>query len=208
MPVKNFDYENDYELLYLISENNEDATNTLFDKYAPVIDYYAKMYTPYIKGKGYDYNDLYQEGLIGLDSAINSYKNTKDIKFSTFAFTCIKRKMLLIVKNANRKKHSLLNESYSIDFHIDDEDKQGFINKIASSNSGIEDLLVDKENQDIFNEKLNTILSKSEREVYKLRVSGFSYEEIANMLSKTTKSVENSLFRIRIKIKKILEEIN
>ena len=74
------DYDNDYELLYLISENNEDASNALYKKYEPVIDYYARKYYKLTQGKGIDYNDLYQEGLIGLDAAIKGYKDQKDIK--------------------------------------------------------------------------------------------------------------------------------
>lgn len=197
---------NDNELLYLIGENSEDANEIIFEKYKPVIDYYVCKYLPFVSGKGIDYNDLYQEGLIGLDSAIKGFKNKKDIKFSTFAFLCIKRKIFTAVKNANRKKHSILNESFSLDVTMPDENRS-FIDFIKSSDGGIEDLLVSKENIEYFNDMLNKELSEYERRVYDLRVSGFNYEEIANMLDKTVKSVESVLFRIRVKIRNILKEI-
>ncbi len=201
-------YEDDFELLYMISDSNEQATEILFKKYEAVIDYYAKRYAPLIEGKGIDYNDLYQEGLIGLDSAIKGYKDQKDIKFSTFAFVCIKRKIITAVKQANRKKHSILNESYSIDYHNDDDDRNGFENVVYTNDGGIEDLLVSKENTENFNKRLKEELTPFEKQVYELRLYGFNYDEISRNLRKTTKSIESALFRIRIKLKKILNEIN
>ncbi len=200
-------YEDDYELLYLISENNEDANEELFKKYEAVIEYYARKYLPLVDGKGIDYNDLYQEGLIGLDSAIKGYKDQKDIKFSTFAFVCIKRKIITAVKSASRKKHSILNESYSIDYHNDD-DKNGFDNVVYNNEGGIEDLLVSKENTEYFNKRIKEELTPFEKEVYELRLYGFNYDEISKNLKKTPKSIESVLFRIRIKLKNILNEIN
>lgn len=200
-------YEDDYELLYLISENNEDANEALFKKYEPVIEYYVRKYLPLVEGKGIDYSDLYQEGLIGLDSAIKGYKDQKDIKFSTFAFVCIKRKIITAVKSASRKKHSILNESYSIDYHNDD-DKNGFDNVVYNNEGGIEDLLVSKENTEYFNKRLKEELTPFEKEVYELRLYGFNYDEISKNLKKTPKSIESALFRIRIKLKNILNEIN
>lgn len=200
-------YEDDYELLYMVSENNEDANETIFKKYESVVDYYAKKYSLLVEGKGIDYNDLYQEGLIGLDSAIKGYKDQKDIKFSTFAFICIKRKIITAVKAASRKKHSILNESYSIDYHNDD-DKNGFENIVYNNEGGIEDLLVSKENTENFNKRISEELTSFEKQVYELRLYGFNYDEISKNLGKTTKSIESALFRIRIKLKNILNEMN
>lgn len=200
------EYEDDFELLYLVSESSEEADEAIFKKYAPVINYYSKKYASLVIGKGIDENDLYQEGLIGLNQAINSYKNQKNIKFSTFAFTCIKRKMLTAIKIANRKKHSILNDSYSLDYKFD-EDADSFDNSIMV-NSGLEDLLVSKENDAYYKNRLDKELSSFEKEVYELKLSNFSNEEIANVLSKSYKSIESALNRIRIKLRTILKEID
>lgn len=199
-------YEDDYELLYMVCEDNEDAVSTIFKKYEPVIDYYARKYVKLVDGKGLDYNDLYQEGLIGLDSAIKTYKDQKNIKFSTFAFVCIKRKIMSAIRKANRKKHSILNESYSIDYKLDDNNS--FDNLISNKERSIEDLLVGKEQAVFFNKKIEECLTKFEKQVYELKVYGFSSEEISKTLNKTMKSIESVLFRIRVKLRKILKEIN
>ena len=141
MPNKK-DYKNlpdDGELLYMLSDNNDETKLVIAKKYKPVITYYANKYSAYVEGKGIDFNDLYQEGLIGLIGAVDSFKEQKDIKFSTFAFLCIKRKILTAVKNANRKKHSILNESYSLDYTMED-DIRSFDNFLTTSKGGLEDL--------------------------------------------------------------------
>lgn len=202
------EYEDDYELLYMASESNEDASDAIFKKYESAVDYYAKKYAPLVEGKGIDYNDLFQEGLIGLDNAIKHYKDQKDIKFSTFAFLCIKRNIITAVRAASRKKHSVLNESFSIDYHNNDDDHNGFLNIISDANNSIEDLLVSKENLNYYNKRLSEDLTDQEKQVYELRLNGFNYDEISSALGKSIKSVESTLFRIRIKLKKILDEID
>ena len=157
--------------------------------------------------KGLDYNDLFQEGMIGLQSAIDNYKEQKNIKFSTFAFICIKRKILTAVKLASSKKHSILNESYSLDYKTDD-DNYDFSNTVYITENNAEDLLVGKENKEYFNKRINGEFTNLEKQVYELRLNDFTNEEISNMLGKSYKSIESTLFRIRIKLKKILNEID
>ena len=202
------EYEDDSELLYLISDNSDEANEVIYKKYEPVISYYAKKYSVYVEGKGLDYNDLYQEGLIGLIGAIDAFKEKKDIKFSTFAFLCIKRKMITAVKKANRKKHSILNESYSLDYKQEDDDVRGFDNVVSLNDGGLEDLLVSREDNEYFNKRLDEELTDFERMVYDLRINNFAYDEIAETLGKTMKSVSSALERIRLKLKNILNEID
>ena len=45
------------------------------------------------------------------------------------------------------------------------------------------------------------ILSRQEREIFCLRLSGFSYREIAERLQISQKSVENALLRARRKLR-------
>ena len=61
---------NDYELLEYISSNNEVAYNLMFEKYKPLINKYVKKYLKIGISYGFDKNDLFQEGLIGLNSAM------------------------------------------------------------------------------------------------------------------------------------------
>ena len=198
--------DDDSELMYFISENNVEANNIIFKKYSSVIDLYAKKYLNLVDGKGMDYNDLYQEGLIALNEAINKYKEQKNIKFASFASICIERKMVSLVRMASRKKHSILNDSYSLDYKKEDA-SESFVNLLQSNKDSIEDILITKESTINIINKINTSLSSLEKKVYELRLNGYSYEMIAKEMGKTPKAIERTLDRIRNKLKDVINEI-
>ena len=65
----------------------------------------------------------------------------------------------------------------------------------------------------IKNEKLSSLtkkieesLSSSEYEVYALMISGLKYGEIALLLNKNPKQVDNTIQRVKHKIKNIIED--
>lgn len=196
---------NDQELLYLIYESSEDAVNILYDKYKSIIDIKVKKYWPIGKKVGLEYNDLFQEGMVGLTEAIKNYKDNKDTKFASFANVCIERQILSVLTSAQRKKHSLLNDSCSLDVTID-ENGRTILDFIFD---GTTDPSVKVEN-DEYNEllygSLYSEMSDFERSVFDLKLLGLEYKEIASLLKKSYKSVDSALQRIRSKVKKVLEE--
>ena len=74
-------YENDYELAYLVSENNEDAKEIFYKKYKPIIEIKARKFKNYAESRGYDFNDLVQEGMMGLAQAMRDYSEQKNVQF-------------------------------------------------------------------------------------------------------------------------------
>ena len=115
----NYEEYNDYELVYLAKESNTDANEILFSKYSPIVYNYSKMYEKYVKNSGLEANDLIQEGMLGLNSAINSFDESKNVLFYTYAATCIKRTMLSAIVKANRDFESKLISTYNADFDGD-----------------------------------------------------------------------------------------
>lgn len=192
---------NDYYLLDLIAENNEDALEILYKKYKIVIEIKARQN---IKNKfsGIDLNDLIQEGMIGLNEAIRSFKLNKEVKFTTFATLCIDRKMKTYLIKQNRNKHKLLNESLSLDYVATDSDEP-LVSFIAeNSNYTPENIVVNIEMRQELYDKIKRILTPFELEVLDLKINGFNYREISNVLSKEIKAIDNALQRIKNKIKK------
>lgn len=195
--------ENDYELLYLVSENNEEAKEIFFQKYKPFIVNKANHLYPYIKNKGYDLNDLIQEGMVGLSNAINDFNEQKNVKFISFANICIERQMLTFIRNITRQKHKLLNDSLSID---SDTDNRGIPLKDAISddkNTNPEDSFISELEEKDLLDKVRTLLSDKEYEVFELRLYGFTYQEMAMLLGATEKSIEGTIRRIKEKIAKL-----
>ncbi len=63
-----------------------------------------------------------------------------------------------------------------------------------------EKLLIAREQIEDRNARIKKELSKLEQQVLKLYLQGLSYEEIAEQLGKTEKSIDNALQRIRGKL--------
>ena len=61
-----------------------------------------------------------------------------------------------------------------------------------------------KENYDELKHKIDNILSPFEKKVYKLVVKDMNYNDIAKYLNKEPKQIDNTIQRIRNKIKDIL----
>lgn len=200
-----YDDYNDNELIYLIYDFNEEANRILHEKYYKIIKIKVAKYRALAKRIGLDACDLMQEGLLGLEEAINSYRDNKDMKFSSFANMCIERQILSVVNYHSRKKHTFLNDSCSIDA----EDEKGRTMLDYSLKSDIDPLMMmekEEEKNSIY-ELMTKDLSKLEKEVFELKLNGLDYREIARLLNKSYKSIDSALQRIRFKLKKILNEM-
>ena len=191
---------NDYELLYLVSENNEDANEIFFDKYKSIVELKAKKLYPYVMNKGYELNDLIQEGMIGLSQAINDYKEQKNVQFSTFASICIERQIMTFVRDFNRQKHKILNYSLSIDSTIDKKGRPLMEIAFDEKNRNPEDSLIELDEEVEMLDKIKSVLTDKEYEVFELRLQGFSYQEMALLLNTTRKSIDGTISRIKSKI--------
>lgn len=149
---------------------------------------------------GGDYEDLVQEGMIGLLNAIRQYHSDSVGSFSSFAAICINSRLISAVRAAAAKKHAPLNESVS------------FFNESAAftlsdiSFSGPEELLIHKEQYTSYMIDLIQILSPFERQVLKAYLNGLSCSEIADNIHKPLRSVGNALQRIKTKAATVLSK--
>ena len=197
---------NDNEILSYIANNNEEAITLIYEKYKPLINKIAtNLYKKYCKNTGLELSDLMQEGMIGLTNAINRYQENKETLFYTYARTCIERKIISTVVGANRQKHKILNESVSFELNLKDSD----INLeyfLKDNNNNPENIVMDMESNKEFMNELEDVLTPFEQQVLQLKLDGFDYKEIGQIINKDSKNIDNALQRIKIKIKKILEK--
>lgn len=194
----NYIEENDNEILHMISENNEEAKEYLVNKYKDVISYTINKYVSNHPLIGFEEKDLYQEGLIGLLSAMETYQDSKDAKFSTYASRCIENRIATAINRAMNTKNKNLNDSISLDY-VDPSTGTSLYDFIGSS--GIIDDMISKENCDELIKFGDNHLKGFEKEVFMLKVEDYTNEEIAAILKEDKRKVENALFRIRNKLK-------
>lgn len=190
---------NDYELLDMISDN-EIATETLYEKYKPLIVNLALKTYKKNKIVGLDPNDLIQEGMIGFSIALNTFNDKKDTSFYTFARLCIIRRILSFVISTNRQKFQLLNESISVEKISEGSMFQE--NVFADNKNNPENVLLSDENVKELIKKIESELTSFECEVFELKTAGFNIKEIGEILEKDKKSIYNAIDRIKTKLKK------
>lgn len=195
--------DNDFELLYMIKEENEDAKDIFYEKYRPLVESKAKKYYEFVKNKGYELNDLVQEGMIGLSNAITDYSENKDSKFGPFAKVCIDRQLINFVRAINRQKHQVLNTSLSIDAGLSHTGITLLDVLNDDSNPNPEKSFILLEEQKELKENIKQYLTEREQEVFDLRFEGFTYQEIARLLNMTPKAVDGTISRIKQKITSI-----
>ena len=202
--TKSYEDYNDNELLYLIFEHNEEAEKILYEKYKPIIEIKVRKYRLLGKKVGLEYNDLLQEGYVGFNDAIKGYKENKDVQFKSFANMCIERQILSILSYHSRKKHSLLNDSSSLDIPIDEEGRT--LSEIITDGDDPSKKIELEEENHILYETIYKDMTDFEKNVFDLKMLGLEYKEIASMLGKSYKSIDSALQRIRLEEKKALEE--
>ena len=198
MEYKDF---NDYELLDYIAEGNEEANNIIIKKYEPLINKIAIKMLGFCKNNGLEKSDLVQEGMIGLNHAIERYHEQKDVLFYTYAKKCIERKIISVVISSNRNKNKILNESISYD-----DDENLLLKFIKSQTPSPEEEILNLELEEDLLQRIKVILTDLEEQVFTLLISGFKYKEIAQILDKDEKSIDNAIQRIKTKIKNNINE--
>ena len=195
---------NDNELIELSHNKNEEVINILIDKYKPIINKIIKELLYKYEIKGIDYNDLYQEGMLGLMNAIEHYNTSKNILFYTFACVCIKSSIISELRRTFRNKNKYFNESVSFE---ELTDKSSLINDLfVDSNSNPDSILINREEEKEFIDSFKNMLTLREKEVFELKMNDFTNDEIAAVTNKSKKEIENTLFRIKSKYKKFNKE--
>ena len=194
----------DEEIVAMAKEGNDRALEYLLCKYQNFVKSKAKSYFLI----GADKEDIYQEGMIGLFKAIRDFKDNKLASFRVFAELCITRQIITAVKTATRQKHIPLNTYISLNKPIYDEESDRTLLDIISGIkvSDPEELIIDREEMENIESKIEEVLSSLEMEVLNSYLDGKSYQEIASDLDRQAKSIDNALQRVKRKLEKCLEQ--
>ena len=181
--VENYKNLSDDEIASLINNGRYELMQVIIERYYPVVLFNVRKYCP----ESYR-EDAVQEATIALYTAVKKFDSSKS-SFYTFASLCVRRSVLSVVKNRQRKKN------------IPDELVESLNGlEIVDSNSP-EKIFFDKEDLRSLTDNIKLELSALEYKVLQLFLNGESYSNIAKSLNITDKAVDNSLSRIRKKLK-------
>lgn len=192
-----FDYAgyNDVQLQKLVVSGERSAEEELVKRYMQLVRACAR---PLFLAGG-DSEDLIQEGMFGLLSAIRQYDPENGTSFKTFAEHCIKMRLFSAIKSASRMKHFPLNDGMSLE-QLSEESNSQLSAGTESFYRMPEDLILARESKEELYNALSNCLSKLESNVLDLYLDGLSYLDIASKLGKDTKAVDNAVQRIRHKL--------
>lgn len=190
----------DEALIEALRKGDTEIADYLMEKYKPLVR--KKTNAMYLIGG--ENEDLIQEGMIGLFKAMRDYNEEKETSFFSFAELCISRQLYSALESSNRKKHMPLNTYVS--FSNNEGDNGLTLEDLLTGQVlSPEQMLIEQEGQQEFASKLKTKLSAMEKKVLYLYLEGNSYTQIGELLNKPPKSIDNSLQRIRSKIKQLKE---
>lgn len=198
-PMNDLKKLSDEQLLGQIKEGNGNAETELFERYKDLVTKLSRGY--FIVGG--DLEDLVQEGMIGLYKAIRGYSGHRETSFKTFAIICIKHQIQSAVKKANTNKNKPLSSAVSFNNFQDNtsNDSVDYLPVELIIDSAPDEKIIDRENYEKLKRIIKESLSELEYKVLSLYLQGYSYKEISNTLHISNKSIDNSLSRIKTKLR-------
>lgn len=139
-----------------------------------------------------EWDDLYQEGFLGLLKAVNTFSEDKVATFKTFAYTCISSSVKTAVRRSLNKSNMILNTAISLQdaYFLETEN--------------LEDAFISDESSIELVQKIKGVLSSFENKVLYFWLGGLSYEETALRLAKPVKSIDNAIQRIKKKVAQLV----
>ena len=181
-------------LIVQVRKEKQDAFSELLEIYDPLITSFVNRFC---KGEvtTQDGEDLKQELTVVFYNAILSYDmDQDDVNFGLYAKICLNNAFITqcraFQKRKNREMVALEGEAWLLEERSEAEDPS-------------HDLIMREEMKEL-NNKIDAALSTFENKVWKLYISGCSFREIATDLDKNEKSIENAVFRVKQKLKKVL----
>lgn len=181
---------NELELVKKAQKGDSVSMEALICKYMWLARSKARKY--FLVSGGYD--DLLQEGLMGIFKAIRAYDDEKNESLTAFISMCVGSQMKDAIRASSRAKHKLLNDAVSLTALDDNVPPEYVVDPINNfiENEGVESFYV----------KLNKLFLPIQLDVLKYYMEGYTYLEISDMVDLSPKKVDNTLHSIKNKIKK------
>ncbi len=156
-------------------------------RYIKLICSVAKKYSAY----GYEIQDFVQEGLLSFLLACKTYSADCGSSYKNYAVKCTKNRFADIVKKANAKGSVPANKIVPIQTVEDEQDPL----------NNVEDYVLEREYLKTFLQHISSTLNEKERSIFQMYIKGFSYKDIAQKVGISPKNVDNTLQKIKRKLR-------
>lgn len=174
------------ELLLRIVNGDKDAEGELLVMYSSLALMIAQSYasaSPIMEA-----DDIFQLGMIGLLSAARTYKASEGASFRTYAAHCVHNSIRDGLKAKKAPVTVELAEAEDV-----------------KTTSEPEAAVIESEDAELLLERIYSVLTDAERTVLSLYMENRSYLDIAKTLGMDRKKVDNTVYSLKKKIKKLLK---
>lgn len=176
--------EKTVELVLKAREGSEAALSGLLEDYTPLLNSLSRKYSSMCQEDGEAGDDFFQESQIAFYKAVMTYDiNNSSSTFGAYAKACVRNKLVSLVRKIKSKKR-----------------KKGELGMSCESNTP-QDTVIWRELGEKLLAQAELTLSPYEKKVFSLYINGRRANEIAKIVGKSEKSVNNAIFRIRSKLK-------
>lgn len=173
----------DAELAARARAGDESAFAMLIAQSEPMLRAQAAKF----RSSGLDAEDLAQEGLLGLLSAVRTFHSQKGAAFRTYATVCVRNRL---ISAARRFAHT--------GGEVPIEEAEHSARTLSESDPAA--ILAEKESVQQLLSNIQKLLSAREYEVLLRHLNGDSYTRIASAMQIAPKAVDNALQRVRRKL--------
>jgi RNA polymerase sporulation-specific sigma factor len=196
---KEKDSPNDEALVLMAQDGDEFALEKLFIRYERFIQSIIRRLGNKYFFRGYDKDDLFQEGVIGLFKSKDDYKIERKTRFKDFSKHVIEKHIGTLIYKSSNFKNRTLNESFSYHSPIKGEPDTTFEQFFESDGRSPLENLVNSESHDDIVKRLTGL----EKKVLEFYNDGFSYEEVG---FKIMQNEEESFLLGNFDLKKIEDD--
>lgn len=188
------------ELASMICDNDEDVNEALYKKYSYLVTIVINKNKDILNNLKIELDEAKQESFYALNEALTTYRDDRDASLKVYIINVIEYRVQKLIRKKLRKKSKDEINNVSL------ENSNNALLKITS------DLKYNPENLILSNENYNTMLnniiislSPNEKEIFNLIKENYSYNDISKILNLNIKQVYNSVYRIKDKVKTIIE---
>lgn len=114
----NLNYNDNTELIKVAKSGSKEAMNKLIEMNLPLVSSISKKFL----NRGYEYEDIFQIGCMGLVKAINNFDSSYNVKFSTYAVPMIIGEIKRFLRDDGMIKVSRNTKNLARKLHYDKEE--------------------------------------------------------------------------------------
>lgn len=171
-----------YEKLLAVKNGDDPAFSSLCEDYGALIESMTQSFVESCPDM--DKDDLRQEARMALYRAAMRFSLDQDgVTFGLYAKICIRNKLISV-----RRKYTTQSKLKT--------------KRNAEAVAVVADVTPSTPRRTLFTEEAMLLLSPFEQKVFALYAQKCSYSEIARTLSRSEKSIDNAIYRIKSKLRK------